>query len=54
MKKKLTKKLKNNGTLVQLYAFEATGGAIIIAPIMEIAVVMANVAAILRRLKNKL
>lgn len=26
MKKKLTKKIKNNGTLVQLYAFEATGG----------------------------
>ena len=26
MKKKLTKKLKNNGNLVQLYQFEATGG----------------------------
>ena len=26
MKKKLTKKLKNNSTLVQLYAFEGVGG----------------------------
>ena len=26
MKKKLTKKLKNNGNMVQLYEFESVGG----------------------------